>query len=83
MAGRGVSARVGVESVADPAGVAGAQGTSDLAVGGDFALRDFANELVDFIKEVHRLKACQTKICGLRYYFGLSTKHLPASRRVL
>ena len=53
MAGGEFAARIGVESVADPAGVAGAQGASDLAVGGDFSLGDFANEIVDLGEKIH------------------------------
>lgn len=53
VAGRGVTTRVGVESVADPAGVAGAQGAGDLAVGSDIACWDLLDERIDLGEKIH------------------------------
>lgn len=44
---------IGVESVADSAGVAGAYGSREVAVGGDITFGDHANEFVNLLEKVH------------------------------
>ena len=55
VAGGKITARVGMEGVADATGVAGTEGASNLTVGGDFAFGDSANELVDLGEKIGHL----------------------------
>lgn len=51
--GGNLAAWVGVEGVADPTRVAGAEGTGNVAVGGDVACGDLLDQRVNLIKKSH------------------------------
>lgn len=53
VARRRIAAWIGVEGMADAAGVAGAQGAGEVPVGGDFTFGDLSNKRVDLGEEVH------------------------------
>lgn len=53
MAGGSIATRVSVEGVTDPTGIAGAESTSNVAIGRDVACWDLLDKRVDLIKKGH------------------------------
>jgi hypothetical protein len=53
VAGGSIAARVGVKSVADPAGIAGTKSFGDVTISGDVAFGNFLDERIDLIEEIH------------------------------
>ena len=73
-----IAARVSVEGMADTTGVAGAESSGDITVGGDGACGDLADEGIDLGEEVHKLNE---KLCLpflLKTAFYLASSHVAA-----